>query len=180
MRAVVRQWLQLGGVVIRTAPPPVTGATPIGDPRPAAADRAYGDVAAGPTPGDLPDRRAGRARTVRTGSRSPTTSGSSRWTGLDPGPLHLDQFDGEISWVFVKQAREQLTFVDVAGQDAVWFAEPHPIAYIDSAGVEHTEQARMAGPCLVWQRTVGGRLVTVRLEGQLTMDGAISIAESVS
>ena len=62
----------------------------------------------------------------------------------------------------------------------MWFAEPHPIAYIDSAGVEHTEQARMAGPCLVWQRTIGGRMVTVRLEGQLTMDRAISIAKSFS
>jgi len=30
------------------------------------------------------------------------------------------------------------------------------------------------------QRTIGGRMVTVRLEGQLTMDRAISIAESVS
>ena len=61
----------------------------------------------------------------------------------------------------------------------MWFAQPHPIAYIDSAGVEHTEQARMAGPCLVWQRTIDGRMVTVRLEGQLTLSDAITIAESV-
>ena len=183
VRAVVRQWLQLGGVVIRTAPPPVTGATPAPSATPAPPPRTGRTVT-------LPQAR----RLVTFPIGVPAELGPSgpdlglrrpagRLDGLgapSPGPLHLDQFDGEISWVFVKQAREQLTFVDVAGQDAVWFAEPHPIAYIDSAGVEHTEQARMAGPCLVWQRTVGGRMVTLRLEGQLTMDRAISIAESVS
>ena len=161
VRAVVRQWLQLGGVVIRTAPPPVTGATP-DSVTPAPPPRTGRTVT-------LPQARrlvafpigvpAELDRPDRISVSDDQRVVSMDW-GSSPGPLHLDQFDGEISWVFVKQAREQLTFVDVAGQDAVWFAEPHPIAYIDSAGVEHTEQARMAGPCLVWQRIVGGRRVT--------------------
>jgi hypothetical protein len=181
VRAVIRQWLQLGGVVIRTAPPPVTGATPALSVSPA------------------PPPRTGRTVTLSQARRlvsfpigAPaeldrpnriSVSDDRRVVSMDWASVlarHLDQFDGEISWVFVKQAREQLTFVDVAGQDAVWFAEPHPIAYIDGAGVEHTEQARMAGPCLVWQRSVGGRMITLRLEGRLTMAEAISIAESVS
>lgn len=181
VRAVVRHWLQLGGVVIRTAPPPVTGATPA------------------PSATPEPPPRTGRAVTLSQARRLVTfpigvpadldrpdrvsVSDDQRVVSMDwassPGPLHLDQFDGEISWVFVKQARERLTFVDVAGQDAVWFAQPHPIAYIDSAGLEHTEQARMAGPCLVWQRVVDGRMVTLRLEGRLILSEAISIAESV-
>jgi hypothetical protein len=180
VRAVVREWLELGGVLIRTVPPPVTGATPA------------------PSATSAPPPRAGRSMTLPQARRLVTFPigvpaalddpdrisvfddqrvVSMDWAS-DPA-LRLDQFDGEISWVFVKQAREQLTFVDVAGQDAVWFAEPHPIAYIDSTGVEHTEQARMAGPCLVWQRSVGGRMMTLRLEGKLTMRRAITIAESV-
>ncbi len=180
VRAVVRQWLQLGGVVIRTAPPPITGATPSATPAP---PPRTGRTVTLPQARRLVAFPIGVPNALGPPDRI-SVSDDQRVVSMDwsssPGPLHLDQFDGEISWVFVKQAREQLTFTVVAGQDAVWFAEPHPIAYIDSAGVEHTEQARMAGPCLVWQRTIGGRMVTVRLEGQLTIDRAISIAESVS
>lgn len=181
VRAVVRHWLQLGGVIIRTAPPPVTGATPAPSATPEPPPRTGRSVTLPearrlvsfpigvPTDLDQPDRIS-----VSEDQRVV----SMDWTS-SPGPLHLDQFDGQISWVFAKQAREQVTFTDVAGQDAVWFAQPHPIAYIDGAGVEHIEQARMAGPCLVWQRTIDGRMVTARLEGQLMLSEAISIAESV-
>ena len=93
--------------------------------------------------------------------------------------VHLDQFGGALSWVFVKKYWEDVTPTTVGGRDAVWLAEPHPIVYVDRAGTERTESARIAGPSLVWQRTASGSEVTLRLEGDLSLARALAIAESV-
>ena len=97
------------------------------------------------------------------------------------GQLHLDQFDGELSWMFIKRHRRPVPGdVSVDGQDAIWFATAHSISLSSTAtAVERTEQARIAGPCLVWERAVDGRRVTLRLEGDQSLVDAVAAAESV-
>ena len=99
--------------------------------------------------------------------------------GSGPDQLHLDQFDGELSWIFLKRAREPFEVTSVHGRDAVWFGSAHEVAYVDRDGIERTEQARIAGPCLIWERSAAGRRVTMRLEGDQAMDRAVTVAESV-
>lgn len=100
------------------------------------------------------------------------------WT-VDGRPVHLDQFDGTISWVFVKQNWSIVTPTDVAGADAVWLADPHEIVYVDRDGIERHETARLSGPSLIWQPTLDGRELTVRLEGITRLEDARAIAESL-
>jgi hypothetical protein len=177
VRATVLDWLRIGGVVIKTGPAPTAGASPTAEPPPttgsittvAAAQRLVGFRIGVPDALGAPDRA--------------TVSADRRVVSMDWGSgssqLHLDQFDGTLSWVFVKQYWEDVTPTAVGGRDAVWLPEPHPLSYVDRSGTEHREQARMAGPCLVWQRTAGGTEVTMRLEGQISMERALAIAESV-
>ena len=148
------EWLRIGGVLVRTAPP-VTGPSPTPSPPPTigptvtlAQAKALVDFPVG-VPAELgpPDRVS-----VATDRRVVAMDWGS---GVDQ--LHLDQFDGELSWMFLKRAREEFQITTVDGQDAVWFATAHSIGYIDRDGRERTEQARIAGPCLVWERAVAGR-----------------------
>src|SRR5918997_1590378 len=99
--------------------------------------------------------------------------------GSGPDQLHLDQFDGELSWMFLKRSGEPFQVTEVNGRDAVWFATAHSISYVDRGGRERTEDARIAGPCLVWERAVGDRRVTLRLEGNQTLVDAVAAAESM-
>ena len=99
--------------------------------------------------------------------------------GSGPDQLHLDQFDGELSWIFLKRSRDPFQVTEVNGRDAVWFPTAHPISYVDRDGRERTEDARIAGPCLVWERDVGDRRVTLRLEGNQSLVDAVAAAESV-
>ena len=100
------------------------------------------------------------------------------WT-IDGRPVHLDQFDGTMSWVFVKQNWKLVTPTDVAGSDALWLAKTHEIAYVDRDGVERRETARLSGPSLIWQPTIDGRDLTVRLEGVSRLEQARTIAASL-
>ena len=70
-----------------------------------------------------------------------------------------------------------MTAVD--GRDAIWFGTAHSINYVDREGRERTEPARISGPCLVWERGVAGRLVTLRLEGNQSLVDALAAAQSV-
>ena len=95
-----------------------------------------------------------------------------------PDRIHLDQFDGTISWVFVKGVWSEVTPTAVNGRDAAWIADTHEIVYTDRDGTERAE-ARISGPCLVWERLTGPETVTLRLEGDLSLERALAIAESV-
>ena len=81
--------------------------------------------------------------------------------------------------MFLKRTRDPFQVTTVDGQDAIWFATAHSISYVDRDGRERTEQARIAGPCLVWERGVAGRRVTLRLEGNQSLVDAVAAAESV-
>jgi hypothetical protein len=81
--------------------------------------------------------------------------------------------------VFLKQNWSIVTPTEVDGADAAWLADPHEIVYVDRAGVERRETARVSGPCLVWQPTLGLRLTTARLEGVAPLADTRKIAESL-
>lgn len=89
----------------------------------------------------------------------------------------LDQFDGSLGPVFAKEVQGASPRpADVGGSDAWWIGSHHDLTYVDRAGVEITETARLAGHSLVWE--TGG--VTFRLEGErLTADEAVAIARTV-
>ncbi|HEY5787834.1 MAG TPA: hypothetical protein VIT65_23985 [Microlunatus sp.] len=180
VRAAVSQWLRIGGVMIRTgAPPP-----PSTDPR-------AGVPSASPLSGrEVTVEEAQTAVDFSVGVPSAlgepdrvTVSDDGRVVGMDwttaGRSVHLDQFDGTMSWVFLKQNWSHVTPTEVDGTDAAWLADPHEIAYVDRAGVERRETARVSGPCLVWQPMLAEPRTTARLEGVLRLQDARVIAESL-
>jgi hypothetical protein len=99
--------------------------------------------------------------------------------GTGTQQIHLDQFDGQFSWAYVKQDPGDLQITRVGGRDAIWFPTAHRIVYVDREGREHSEQARISAPCLVWERPTTSGTVTLRLEGRISQERAVTIAESV-
>jgi hypothetical protein len=177
VRAAVVEWLRIGGVLIRTGPP-ATGPSPTPQPPPRTGQAVTLEQArslvsfpvAVPAAMGMPERIA-----VSDDRRVV----SMDW-GSGAGQVHLDQFDGRLSWIFLKKpGREPFEVVRVDGRDAVWFATAHEVSYVDRDGRERTEEPRIAGPCLIWERQADGALVTVRLEGNLARSEAIAAAESM-
>jgi hypothetical protein len=91
------------------------------------------------------------------------------------GPVRLDEFDGSLDYTIAKTS-PGVTFANVAGTDALWFERPHEVVVLDEHGNRREESARLAGHTLIWP--VGD--LTLRLEGDLTLDRAVEIAESVA
>ena len=176
VRAAVVEWLRIGGVLIRTEPP-VTGPSPTPQPPPRTGRTVTLAEARSMVsfPVGVPEAMGTPRRIAVSEDRRVV---SMDW-GSGADQVHLDQFDGELSWLFIKRSREPFTVLKVAGRDAVWFGSAHEIGYVDRSGLERTEQSRIAGPCLVWERSVGGVLVTARLEGNLAQTKAVSVAESL-
>ena len=81
----------------------------------------------------------------------------------DDGTVRLDQIGARLDYAFAKSATG-VEFVTVAGDFALWFAEPHEVVVLEPDGTERRETARLAGHTLIWER---GQ-VTMRLEGDLT------------
>jgi hypothetical protein len=103
--------------------------------------------------------------------------------GLPPSPytdagLLITQFQGALTPDFIKKVTVGglVEEVRVAGQPGYWFSgEPHFFTYRDRRGEITDEQTRLAGNTLVWQ--AGPQ--TLRLEGQLSQQEALRIAESM-
>jgi hypothetical protein len=92
--------------------------------------------------------------------------------------LLVTEFRGQPTPDFIKKTAilGQVEEVTVAGQPGYWFSgEPHFFTYLDATGQSRDEQTRLAGNTLIWQR---GDL-TLRLEGQITKQEALAIAESM-
>ena len=68
-----------------------------------------------------------------------------------------------------------VTETEVNGRPALWLVGAHYVEFADATGHFGFEPARLAGRVLLWER--GG--VTYRLEGDLTLDQARKIAESI-
>jgi hypothetical protein len=177
VRAVVLHWLRIGGVVIKTVPPAHRGASPTPQPPTPStrrvtleqARRQVGFAVGVPTELGRPDR---------VGVSADRRVVSMDW-GIGAEQIHLDQFDGHFGWAYIKQDPGDLQITRVGGTDAVWFPTAHRIVYVDREGREHSEQARISAPCLVWERPTAGGVVTLRLEGQISQRRAVTIAESV-
>jgi hypothetical protein len=176
VRAAVVEWLRIGGVLFRTEPP-VSGPSPTPSPPPTIGPQVTLAQAKG-----LVDFPVGVPAALGPPDRI-SVSTDRRIVAMDwgsgAGQLHLDQFDGELSWMFLKRTGDPFRVTSVDGQDAIWFATAHSISYLDREGRERNEPARIAGPCLVWERAVDGRRVTLRLEGDQSQVDAVAAAESV-
>ncbi|WP_433287469.1 DUF4367 domain-containing protein [Micromonospora sp. CA-244673] len=92
------------------------------------------------------------------------------------GALRLDAFDGHLEPVFQKQVSGPgVEWVQVHGDFAVWIGGPHELSYVDRTGTVRVATARLAAATLIWEDAG----VSYRLEGDLTRDEAIGIAESL-
>jgi hypothetical protein len=177
VRAVVLHWLRIGGVVIKTVPPAQRGMSPTPQPPTPSTQRLTLEQARGlvsfavGVPAELgpPDR---------IGVSSDRRVVSMDWGG-GAKQIHLDQFDGQFSWAYVKTDPGDLQITRVGASDAVWFPTAHRIVYVDREGREHSEEARISAPCLVWERPIARSTVTLRLEGQISRQRAVTIGESV-
>lgn len=91
--------------------------------------------------------------------------------------LLITQFRASVDEVFMKKLSQGTTveFVTVAGGPGYWLPETHELAYTDRFGTFQQEQRRLAGASLIWQRGD----VTFRLEGQVSREQALRIAESM-
>jgi hypothetical protein len=177
VRAVVLRWLRIGGVVIKTAPPTQRTVSPTPQPPTPSTSRVTLEQARGMVsftiglPAELgPPDRIGVSADRRIVSMD--------W-GTGARQIHLEQFDGQFGWAYVKQDPGDLQHALVNGRDAVWFPSAHRIVYVDRDGREHSEQARISAPSLVWERPTPRGTVTLRLEGRISQRRAITIAESV-
>ena len=175
VRAAVVEWLRIGGVLIKSAPPPADPSAsrePVPTATGVSLERARDmvDFSIG-----VPDELGAPDHVSVSADRRVV---SMEW-GSGPDQIHLDQFDGTLSWVFVKRVWSQVTPTAVGGRDAAWIADAHEIVYTDRDGTERRAEARISGPCLVWERLTGSDTVTLRLEGDLSSERAVMIAESV-
>ena len=175
VRAAVYDLLRIGGVEIHeNEPAPVVPRDPSVDPpllgeRDVTLDQAR-EAAGFPlrTPDGL-----GEPATVRLIDGARVVSMAYRTAH---GEVRIDQFDGGLAPMFAKfTTAVDVSHVAVEDTHGVWVARPHPVLYVDRDGVVRDESARLADSTLIWEKDG----ITYRVEGDLTEDRAITIAESL-
>ena len=169
VRAAVADLFGFGGVLVREEPGPAPSSAP---PPPGATD----DLTLAEAAGLVPFRPA-----VPTALGDPDgieVSADRRVLSLtwetDDGRVRLDQIGARLDYAFAKSATG-VQFVTVAGDFALWFAEPHEVVALEPDGTQRRETARLAGHTLIWERGT----VTMRLEGDLSRARAVAVAETV-
>ena len=96
-------------------------------------------------------------------------------TSDDPHAL-FTQFAGRVDEViFKKIAADRVEPVKVDGQPGYWLEGAHFFSYLDRQGDMQSEQVRLVGNVLLWER--GTR--TLRLEADISKEEALRIAASV-
>lgn len=169
VRATLADWFDFGGVIVERGS---VGQGPVSAPPEVPQDRSLSEAAAevGFTvlvPADLgaPDgvEVSGDGRVV-----------SMSWSIGTEGALRLDQFDARLDFTMAKTAPD-VFYASVGGSDALWFREPHEVVLLEPDGSRRTESARLAGHTLIW---LDGS-TTLRLEGEVSRERAVEIAESV-
>lgn len=98
---------------------------------------------------------------------------SMSWT-VAGRSVRLDQFDAGLDPYFWKSS-PVVRHVDVDGQDALWFPEPHEVTVVPDGGDPETHAPRLAGQTLVLP--VSG--LTLRLEGPFGLARAVEILRSL-
>jgi hypothetical protein len=99
---------------------------------------------------------------------------SMSWS-TDDGPVRLDQFDGRLDFRIAKTS-PGVQYARVGETDALWFERPHEVVILDDQERPRTETARLAGHTLIWP--AGD--VTLRLEGDLSLEQAVEIGSSAA
>lgn len=92
--------------------------------------------------------------------------------------IRLDAFDGRLEYAYYKKVVDnaRLQWIDIdADEPAIWIDGTHPLVYIDRAGVNRTETARLAAKTLLWQQNG----ITYRLEGERSLEEMTAIAKSL-
>jgi hypothetical protein len=97
-------------------------------------------------------------------------------TSDDPHAL-LTQFAARVDDVILKKVAPEtkIEAVTVDGQPGFWLEGAHFFSYLDREGAMQSEQVRLAGNVLLWER--GTR--TLRLEADISKEEALRIAASV-
>lgn len=167
VRATVADWFGLGGVAVQQVPSgPTTAPQP---PDASGLSLAEAGKQAGFTP--VVPAELGTPDGVEVSADRRIVSMS--WQ-TPSGTVRLEQFLGQVPVMYIKRISDQVEFVQLDGRGALWFKSPHELVFVDKQGVEHTAQARAAGPTLVWQYDD----LTLRLEGIPDMARATAIATS--
>lgn len=92
--------------------------------------------------------------------------------------LLINEFQGSTHNDLMKKlvgAGTSVDFVDVDGELAYWVEGQHSLNVIDAEGRIFQDRSRLAGNTLLFQQGT----VTIRIEGPLSQDEAIAIAESL-
>ena len=166
--ASIREWFGLPGVSVTTGDDPVTE-TPTVPPATGNAGLGRAGDLAGFTP--VVPEALGAPEHVEVSRDALVVSLS--WT-TERGTVRLDQFRGDVDPLFWKTTTEA-DRVAVGMHDALWLPAAHRVEVVAADGTERTLPSRLAAPTLLW---VDDEL-TLRLEGDLDLDGATRIAESV-
>lgn len=175
VRAAVADFFRIGAVDVYYAPPPVTPTT-TDTPQPGEKDvplaQARHEVAFDiRVPGLLGDPDA-----VRVIRNVPDDGSPPRVVSLRYANARVDEIDGRISPIFEKFLHAgDVVPTRVRGGVALWIPRPHPVLYVDTHGTVHEEAARLAAKTLIWEREG----LTYRVEGELTKEQAVAIAESL-
>lgn len=175
VRAAVLDFFRIGGVEVHHGPPPVppsTSAVVLPGERAATLEEARAAVRFDI---EVP-ARLGEPEAVRVVENQPPDGSPPRVVSLHWPGVRVDEFDGRISPIFAKfLGADDVVRTSVDGATAAWVPRPHPVLYVDRAGTVHEESARLAAKTLIWES--GG--VTYRVEGELTREEAVAIAESM-
>lgn len=167
--AEVVEWLGFHGVIISKDSQPPTGTPEV--------PRAEGGLRLNEATAlvdfrPLVPQRLGAPDDVSVSADRRTLSMS--WDAAGSGVARLDQFDAELSPVFWKLAFETAP-TRVGDHEAMWFPIPHEVRLLTESGAEEVVPPRLAARTLIWAQ--GDR--TLRLEGDLTLEQATRVAESV-
>lgn len=93
--------------------------------------------------------------------------------GSGADTVRLDQFRGSIDPLFWKTV-DTSSFVTIGVGDALWLPTPHHVTVVAEDGTQQQLPPRLAAPTLVWPQG----LLTLRLEGDHTLERATEIADS--
>jgi hypothetical protein len=164
VRAGVAEFLRFAGIEFRSDPPPPLPTTTVPLPGERVVSLAEARAQAGFELHVL--QALGQPKEVHLGDKV---------VSLLYDNVRVDEFDGTISPIMGKFVeRDNMEQTTVNGFEAIWVAAPHEVIYVDRLGSTRTETARMSARTLIWQ--VGQ--TTLRLEGELTKEQALAIANA--
>lgn len=87
--------------------------------------------------------------------------------------VRLDEFRGDIDPVFWKTVAYS-SIVTISAGDALWLPTAHHVQVVADDGTTRRLPPRLAAPTLVWSQGA----LTLRLEGDQTLERAVTVADS--